>query len=97
MPKTASSLVNIHSPHLSQVNRSSVLPGHIAKGWAAQMVLVVKKPPSNAGDSRDRFDPWVRKVPWRLSWHPTPVFLPGDSHGQRSRQATVHGVTKSWT
>ena len=33
---------------------------------------------------RLRFDPWVRKIPWRREWEPTPVFLPGDSHGQRS-------------
>ena len=33
---------------------------------------------------RHRFDPWVRKVPWRRAWQPTPVFLPGESHGQRS-------------
>ena len=26
----------------------------------------------------------VRKIPWRMSWQPTPVFLPGESHGQRS-------------
>ena len=26
----------------------------------------------------------VRRVPWRRAWQPTPVFLPGDSHGQRS-------------
>ena len=31
-----------------------------------------------------RFDPWVRKIPWRGVWQPTPVFLPGKSHGQRS-------------
>ena len=30
------------------------------------------------------FDPCVRKVPWRRKWQPTPVFLPGESHGQRS-------------
>ena len=29
-------------------------------------------------------DPWVRKIPWRRTWQPTPVFLPGESHGQRS-------------
>ena len=28
--------------------------------------------------------PWVRKIPWRRNWQPTPVFLPGESHGQRS-------------
>ena len=31
-----------------------------------------------------RFDPWVRKIPWKREWLPTPVFLPGDFHGQRS-------------
>ena len=36
---------------------------------------------SNAGDG---FDPWGRKIPWRREWQPTPVFLPGKSHGQRS-------------
>ena len=33
---------------------------------------------------RPGFDPWVRKIPWRSKWQPTPVFLPGESHGQRS-------------
>ena len=33
---------------------------------------------------RFRFDPWVRKFPWRRKWQPTPVFLLGESHGQRS-------------
>ena len=30
------------------------------------------------------FDLWVRKIPWKRKWKPTPVFLPGKSHGQRS-------------
>ena len=30
-----------------------------------------------------RFEPWIRKIPWRRKWQPTPVFLPGKSHGQR--------------
>ena len=33
---------------------------------------------------RRGFDPWVGKIPWRRKWQPTPVFLPGKSHGQRS-------------
>ena len=33
---------------------------------------------------RPGFDPWVRKIPCRRKWHPTPVFLPGESHGLRS-------------
>ena len=30
------------------------------------------------------FDPWVRKIPWSRKWQPTPVFLPGEHHGQKS-------------
>ena len=33
---------------------------------------------------RLRFDPWVKKIPCRKVWKPTPVLLPGGSHGQRS-------------
>ena len=33
---------------------------------------------------RHGFHPWVGKSPWRRKWPPTPVFLPGESHGQRS-------------
>ena len=33
---------------------------------------------------RPGFDPWVGKIPWRRKWKPTPVFLLGESHGQRS-------------
>jgi len=59
---------------------------------------VVKNPPVNAGDfKRCRFDPWLGKIPRKGAWQPTPVFLPGESHGQRSLWATVHGVAKSWT
>ena len=38
------------------------------------------------GCRRRRFDPCMGKIPWRRAWQPTPVFLPGESHGQR-RQA----------
>ena len=37
-----------------------------------------KEPACNA------FDPWVGKMPWRRARQPTPGFLPGESHGQRS-------------
>ena len=33
---------------------------------------------------RTGFNPWVGKIPWRKAWKPTPVFLPGEVHGQRS-------------
>ena len=49
---------------------------------------MVKNPPANAGN---RFDPWIRKIPWRRTWQPTPVLLLGKFHGWRS------GATKSQT
>ena len=42
---------------------------------------MVKNPLANAGDG---LDPWVRKIPWRMAWPPTPVFLLREFHGQRS-------------
>ena len=33
---------------------------------------------------RHGFNPWVGKIPWRRAWQPTPVFLPRESHGQRT-------------
>ena len=55
-------------------------------------MLVVKNLPANAGDIktlmswllRPGFDPWVKKIPWRRAWQPTPVFLTGESHEERS-------------
>jgi len=46
---------------------------------------------------RPRFDPWVGKISWRREWFPTPVFLLGEFHGQRSLVATVYAVTKNQT
>ena len=59
------------------------------------MALVVKKPPTNAG--RHRFDPWVGKIPKKRAQQPTPVFLPGESHGQGACQAAVHRASQSQT
>ena len=52
---------------------------------ASQVMLVVKNlPASGRRYKRSGFDPWVRKIPWRREWQPTPVFLPGESRVQRS-------------
>ena len=59
------------------------------------MARVLKNQPASAGDTRDGFDPWVGMILWRRKWQPTPVFLPGKSHGQRIRRATVHGIAES--
>ena len=41
-----------------------------------------KESACNAGDTGTI--PWVGKIPWRKAWQLTPVFLPTESHGQRS-------------
>ena len=40
-------------------------------------------------------DPWVGKIPWRKRWQPTPVFLPGEFHGQRSLLLCICSLTWS--
>ena len=40
---------------------------------------------------------WVGKIPWRRKWHPTPIFLPRESHGQRSLAGHSPCGCKSWT
>ena len=45
---------------------------------------MVKNSPANAGDMRLGFNPCVGKIPRGRAWQPTPVFLPGKSHGQKS-------------
>ena len=54
-----------------------------AKGFPGGSV--VKKPPANAADAGDMSSiPESGRFPWRRKWQPTPVFLPENSHGQRS-------------
>ena len=86
------SLFSLHK--LTKLNNFIMAQLHIG---ASQAALVVKNPPANAGDIQDEFSPWNGKIPWRRAWQPTPIFLPRESHGQRSLAATVHGITKTWT
>ena len=62
-----------------------------------RMALVVKNLPANAGNVKGGLSLWVGKIPRRRAWQPTPVFLPGESHGQRSLAGYSHRVTKSRT
>ena len=68
----------------------------IVLSGASQVALVVKNPPDNARDVRDAglIPGW--EDPWRKAWKLTPIFLPGEPHGQRSLVGFVHWVTKSW-
>ena len=58
----------------------------------SQVVLVVKNPPANAGNMRLGFDRSVGKISWRRKWQPTPVFLAGESYGQRSLAGYIQSM-----
>ena len=60
------------------------------KNWASLVAQMVKTVPQCG---RPRFDPWVGKIPWRRERLPTPVFLPGELHGQSS---WGHRVGHDW-
>ena len=48
-------------------------------------MTLVKNPPANARDTGNAgLIPLVEKIPWRRKWQPISVFLPAESHGQRS-------------
>ena len=69
---------------------SQKYPGHEKKGmteefsWSFSSGAGSKEPAFQyRRHERHRFDPWVGKTFWSRKWQPTPVFLPGESHGER--------------
>ena len=52
--------------------------------WAYPASLVAQSVKNLRAVQETGFDPWGGKIPWRRKWQPTPVSLPGKSHGQRS-------------
>ena len=59
--------------------------------------LAVKDLPDMQETQEMQFHPWVRKIPGRRSWQPSPVFLPGESHRQRNLVGCSPKVAKNWT
>ena len=53
----------------------------ISGWWASLVAEMVKNLPAM---QRPKFNPWVGMIPWRREWHPTPIFLLGEFHGQSS-------------
>ena len=64
---------------------------------ASQVALVGKNPLANARVIRLRSSPWVWKITCRMAWQLIPVFLPGESHGQRSHFGYSPLATQSQT
>ena len=86
-------MLTITSPFLSPYFSPSIVPSFefsvLPLLWASQVVLIIKNLPANAGDIRDtgsipEGQGGGREIPWRRAGQPTSVFLPGESHGQRS-------------
>ena len=65
--------------------QSLVWEDPLVKGKATHSSILAWTIPFNFGHcGRPGFNPWVGKIPWRRKWQPTPVSLPGKSHGHRS-------------
>ena len=65
----------------------------VNKVRASLVAQMVKNPPVM---QETRFDPWVRKIPWRREWLPVSVVLPGESNGQRSPAGYSPWGSKEW-
>ena len=62
---------------------------------SCRMAHLGKNLPANARDAKDLSShSWIRKIPWRRKWHPTLLFLPGESHGQRGLEGCSSWVRK---
>ena len=72
----------LRSPVLySCVSVPAVLAGSSVPLWGASLVAQTEK---NLPAMQETWVlSWIRKIPWRRKWLPTPVRLPGESHGQR--------------
>ena len=78
--------------YLLQFDASLGFPGSVS----GKKKKKEKKMPAKAGDMRDVGSiPGFGRFPWRRAWQPTPVFLLGESHGQRSLTGYSLRVTRS--
>ena len=68
-------MVYIHNVKLLSIKKNEVMPFASLVAQRIKHFLHCRRP---------GFDPCVGKIPWRRKWQSTPVFLPGESHGQRS-------------
>ena len=75
---------------LHENNCSFVFPFAVVSIFAlftwcsSQVVLVVKNPYTSEGHKTRKSNAWLKKIPWRRTWQPTPGFLSGESREQRS-------------
>ena len=91
---TCTQIINTWLPESDKVlplkRADTVFCDNNVKRWASKVAQWWRVHPHGR---RLGFDSWVRKIPWRRKWQPTPV-LPGESHDREAWLATVHGVAE---
>ena len=65
----------------SSVSCQGTIETEIRVPWGFPSGSMVKNQPAM---QEMQFNPWIGKIPWRMKWQSSPVFLPGKSHGQRN-------------
>ena len=83
-PDSCPSPILIHSSAGQSRCLASTLGRQIIFIYLFVRFACVSDSKESAYSAGDLFNHWVRKIPWRREWQLTPVFLPGESHGQRS-------------
>ena len=82
-----------HSKQMVELGFSPTQPDSINRAFNHHLLHSMGLPGGASGKEpacqckrhkRPSFDPWVGKISWRRAWQPTPVFLPGETQGQRS-------------
>ena len=66
---------------------SVILSQCCSRSWTSLVTQTVKNP---LAIKDTQVYPWIREIPQRREWQPTPVFLPRESHGQRGLQTVGH-------
>ena len=79
--------------HSMQYNSSGITQNYFHEPAPIQASLVAQTVKNLPEIQETRFDPWVRKIPWRREWQPTPVFLFGEFHRQRSLAGYNPGIS----
>ena len=88
IPNTEGRRIHLERAHSStlpwKIPQTEEPDGLQSRGFIIGLPRWLNAKESACQHRRLRFYPWVGKIPWRRKWQPTPVFLPGESHGRRS-------------
>ena len=82
--------------NLQHLTKKQGSPLRYAQGFSSSPITLIIKELRLIAVTLEYY--WFIETNWRRQWHPTPVLLPGKSHGQSPHWwAAVHGVARSRT